>query len=93
MAKFETIIKNGKIVTAGSGFFADVGIRDGKIVCLAKRLDDGEKIIDAAGKLVMPGWIVIVTHLDTPLNGSYTLDDWYQGTTSAACGGVTCVMD
>lgn len=93
MAKFETIIKNGKIVTAGSGFFADVGIRDGKIVCLAKRLEDGEKIIDASGKLVMPGGIDIHTHLDTPLNGSYTLDDWYQGTISAACGGVTCVVD
>lgn len=90
---FDTIIKNGKVVTPDAEFFADVGIRDGKIVCIAQNLEGADKIIDASGKLVMPGGIDIHTHLDTPLNGSVTLDDWYWGTVSAACGGVTCVVD
>ena len=91
--QFDTIIQNGEVVTADGTFRTDVGIRDGKVVCMAKHLEGAKQIIDAAGKLVMPGGIDIHTHLDTPLNGSYTLDDWYQGTVSAACGGVTCVVD
>ena len=93
MAKFDTIIKNGKIVTPAAEFAADLGIKDGKIVAIAEGLEDGKKVIDATGKLVMPGGVDIHTHLDTPLNGSVTLDDWYYGTVSAACGGVTCVVD
>lgn len=91
--QFDTIIQNGEVVTADGTFRADVAIRDGKVVCMAEHLEGAEHIIDATGKLVMPGGIDIHTHLDTPLNGSYTLDDWYQGTVSAACGGVTCVVD
>ena len=91
--QFDTIIRNGEVVTADGTFRTDVGIRDGKVVCMAEHLEGAKQVIDASGKLVMPGGIDIHTHLDTPLNGSYTLDDWYQGTVSAACGGVTCVVD
>lgn len=93
MGTYNTIIKNGTIVTAEGEYQADIGIQDEKIVCIAEGLTGADKIIDATGKLVMPGGIDIHTHLDTPLNGSHTLDDWYQGTVSAACGGVTCVVD
>ena len=37
--------------------------------------------------------IDIHTHIDAPLHGSKTLDDWYEGTVSAAFGGVTSVVD
>jgi dihydropyrimidinase len=93
MSKFDLIIKGGKIVTCSEEYFADIGIKDGKIACIADELCDAAEIYIAHDKLVMPGGIDIHTHIDTPLNGSRTLDDWYQGTVSAACGGVTCVVD
>lgn len=95
MQQFDTIISNGIVVTADSEFMGDIGIKDGIVQCIAQRLDvaTATHVIDASQKYVMPGGIDIHTHLDTPLNGSYTLDDWYDGTVSAACGGVTCVVD
>ena len=35
----------------------------------------------------------IHTHIDAPMHGSRTADDWHSGTVSAACGGVTTVID
>ena len=93
MDKFDLVIKNGKVFTSGDEYSADIGIRDGKIAAIAETLENGEKIIDAAGKWIFPGAIDIHTHLDAPLHGSHTLDDWYQGTYTAAFGGVTCVID
>ena len=93
MATFDLIVKGGKAINADSVFFADIGVKDGKIACIGAELQDAETVYDAKGKLVIPGGIDIHTHIDAPINGSHTLDDWYQGTVSAACGGVTCVVD
>ncbi|MEA4911096.1 MAG: dihydropyrimidinase [Oscillospiraceae bacterium] len=93
MAQYDLVIQNGTVVNPAGTFRADIGVRAGKVVCIADRLTDAVRCYDAQGKLVMPGGIDIHTHIDTPLNGSHTLDDWYQGTVSAACGGVTCVVD
>ena len=93
MKKYDLIIKGGEVFTAGDSFVADIGVKDGKVAAIACGLEDGEQIIDATGKWVFPGAIDIHTHLDAPLHGSHTLDDWYQGTYTAAFGGVTCVVD
>ena len=93
MKEYDVIIKGGEVFTAGDRFVADIGIKDGKVAAIACGLENGEKIIDAAGKWVFPGAIDIHTHLDAPLHGSHTPDDWYQGTYTAAFGGVTCVVD
>ncbi len=93
MANYDLIIKGGTVITESDSYTADVAVKDGKVVCIGESLDGADNIYDAAGKMVMPGGIDIHTHLDTPLNGSHTLDDWYEGTVSAACGGVTCVVD
>lgn len=93
MMKFDLIVKNGKVITSTDEYDADIGIKNGKIMCISAGLDNADEIINAAGKLVMPGGIDIHTHIDAPLHGTHTLDDWYQGTVSAAFGGVTCVVD
>ena len=93
MAMYDLVIKGGTVVNSDGSFRADIGVKDGKIACIAGELSDAAQIYDAAGKLVIPGGIDIHTHIDAPINGSHTLDDWYQGTVSAACGGVTCVVD
>jgi dihydropyrimidinase len=45
------------------------------------------------GCLVLPGSIDVHTHIQEPFMGTTTSDDWYQGTSAAAAGGVTTVVD
>src|SRR3989337_429656 len=54
---------------------------------------EGAEILDAAGKLVMPGGVDPHTHFDLPMFGTVSSDDHYTGHKAAAFGGTTTVMD
>ncbi len=86
------VIKNGKIATASEIFEADIGIEDGKIVAIARDLK-GEEVIDAGGKIVMPGMIDGHTHMAMPFMGTFSSDDFETGTKAAAFGGVTTIIN
>ncbi|RME84337.1 MAG: dihydropyrimidinase [Caldilineae bacterium] len=89
-----TIIKNGTIVTASDTVQADVLI-DGEQVALIGRdlqADDAE-VIDATGKLLLPGGIDVHTHLDLPFGGTIASDDFLTGHRAAAFGATTCHID
>lgn len=93
MAEFDLIIRGGTVVTASDTTQCDVGIRNGKVVALADSLDDGAKIIDASGKLVLPGGIDSHCHIDQPgSHGVESADDFESGSISAACGGTTTII-
>jgi hypothetical protein len=66
MTRFETVIRGGTVVTASDTFEADVGISEGKIQAIGRNLPDGEKTIDAKGRLVLPGGVDGHCHLDQP---------------------------
>jgi len=53
---FDTIITNGRIVTAADTYASDLAISDGKITAIGQSLprDNATKIIDAAGKYILP---------------------------------------
>ena len=76
--RFDTVIKNGTVVTANDTFASDVGITDGRITAIAQSLpiENAGKVIDAAGLLVMPGGIDVHTHLDMPFGGTTSADDF-----------------
>jgi dihydropyrimidinase len=92
---FDTIIKNGTVVTATDTYVADVAISNGKISALGSNLGEqnSAKIIDASGKLVLPGGIDVHTHLDMPFGGTTSADDFETGTRAAAFGGTTTLID
>ena len=90
----DLLIKNGTIVTAKESYKADVAVNDGKIVAIGSNLDfDADKVVDAGGKLVLPGAIDVHTHLAMPFGGTVSADSYLAGTRAAACGGVTTVFD
>jgi len=89
-----TLIKNGTLITATETFDADILIEGEKISLIGKELHHpSANIIDAAGKLIMPGGIDPHVHLDLPMFGTVSSDDHYTGHKAAAFGGTTTVMD
>ena len=93
MARYELVLRNGTLATAGEVVKADVGVRGGRIVALGEELGAGDVEIDAAGKVVTPGGVDSHCHLDQPMSdGSVMADDFESGTVSAAFGGTTTVI-
>jgi len=92
---FDSIITNGRIVTATDTYTADVAISSGKIATIGENLsrENAKHIIDAAGKYVFPGGIDVHTHLDMPFGGTTSSDDFETGTRAAAFGGTTTLID
>ncbi|HXW18228.1 MAG TPA: dihydropyrimidinase, partial [Candidatus Acidoferrales bacterium] len=93
--RFDTVIRNGTVVTASDTFRSDVGIAGDKIVAIAQELipDNAARVIDASGRYVMPGGIDVHTHLDMPFGGTTSADDFESGTIAAAFGGTTTLID
>ena len=93
--RFDTVIRNGTIVTATDTYVSDVGIVDGKISVIGLDLpvSAAGKLIEARGMLVMPGGIDVHTHLDMPFGGTMSADDFESGTIAAAYGGTTTLID
>jgi len=92
---FDTIIANGRVVTATDTYAGDVAISGGKIVAIGQNLprENASRVIDAAGKYVLPGGIDVHTHLDMPFGGTTSSDDFETGTRAAAFGGTTTLID
>jgi dihydropyrimidinase len=89
-----TLIKNGTIVTATDRYAGDVLVEDETITVIGTTLDlPADRVIDAAGKYVLPGGIDVHTHLDMPFGGTTSADDFESGTRAAAFGGTTTVVD
>jgi dihydropyrimidinase len=88
------LIRGGRIVTAADDYVADLYVEDETITLIGASLDvQADKVIDAAGKYVLPGCVDPHTHLDMPFGGTVTIDDVASGQTSAAFGGTTCHVD
>ncbi len=89
------LIRGGEVVTASERFAADVRCEGGKIVALGEKLAPatGDETIDAAGKLVMPGFIDPHVHMELPFMGTVSADDFESGTASGLAGGVTSIID
>lgn len=87
------LIKNGHVVDPANAIdeIRDVLIDGGKIVKAGKNNGTGaDKIIDATGKIVMPGFVDMHVHLREP--GREDKETIASGTAAAVAGGVTSVL-
>ena len=89
-----TLIRNGTIVTAVDTYRGDVLVEGETIATIGTTLAiEADRVIDAAGKYVLPGGIDVHTHLDMPFGGTTSADDFESGTIAAAFGGTTSIVD
>ncbi len=91
---YDLIVKGGTIVTAQDVFEGDVAIKGETIAAVGKDLPaEGAQVVDARGRIVMPGGIDVHVHCQLPFCGTVSSDDFETGTRAAACGGVTTIID
>jgi len=90
MADFDIIIQGGTIVdgTRTPRYVSDIGIKDGKIAQIGGlKGKTAERSLDAAGRIVAPGFVDLHTHYDAQIfwDPYCTLSGWH-GVTSVALG-------
>lgn len=89
------IIKSGRLIDPKSNRdeVLDIKIKNGKIFEIGKNLessDSEEEIIDAKGKIVVPGFIDVHVHFRDP--GQTQKEDLETGSKAAIAGGFTSVI-
>lgn len=88
----KTLIKGGRVIDPANNIdkIADVLVEDGKIAAVGEELAaDGAEVVEAAGKVVCPGFIDMHVHLREP--GQEAKEDFASGSRAAAAGGITRV--
>jgi dihydropyrimidinase len=91
----DLVIKNATIVDESGITAGSLGVKGGKIAAVAARGVplEAARVIDARGKLVLPGAIDAHVHLELAVGRLVSADDFASGTRAAAFGGVTTVID
>lgn len=88
----DIVIKNGLMVLPSGITQGSLVIDDGKIIGILKSGEPkADRVIDATGKVVLPGMVDMHVHLRDP--GFPEREDFESGTRAAAAGGVTTVID
>ena len=90
-----TLIQNGTLVLPDGLKRADLRVDGDKIVEIGPGLPVGDsRVLDAAGKLVFPGFIDTHTHFEMNKGlPNETADNWATGTRAALAGGTTTILD
>jgi dihydropyrimidinase len=89
------LIKNGEIVTADARYRADIVCEGETITRIGAALTApaGAEVIDAAGKLVFPGFIDPHVHIYLPFMGTYAKDTYDTASRAALVGGTTTLIE
>ncbi|HLH17050.1 MAG TPA: dihydropyrimidinase [Bryobacteraceae bacterium] len=89
------LIRNGTIVTADSRYRADIYAEGDTITRIGADLDapPGAEVVDAAGKLVFPGFIDPHVHVYLPFMSTFAKDTHQTASVAALAGGTTTFIE
>jgi dihydropyrimidinase len=89
------VIRGGTVVTAEGEQRADVLVVGETVAAVGPKVDvpAGAQTIDATGAYVLPGGIDPHTHMELPFMGTVASEDFFSGTSAAAAGGTTMIID
>jgi dihydropyrimidinase len=96
------LIAGGTVVGPTGAVRADVLVDGERVAALvdpgstalgADLASSAERVIDAAGKYVIPGGVDCHTHMELPFGGTFASDTFETGTRAAAWGGTTTIID
>jgi N-acyl-D-aspartate/D-glutamate deacylase len=61
---YDLVVSNGRVIDPETGFFevANVGIRGGEIATISMEPLEGERVVDATGHVVAPGFVDLHEH-------------------------------
>ncbi|SFK81680.1 dihydropyrimidinase/allantoinase [Streptosporangium canum] len=90
MTRYDLLVKNGTLVLPYHGEIrADLAVSGGRIAALGEDLDGAEEVIDATGKVVLPG--AVDAHFHLGIYRDMALDA-FEETRSSLVGGATTVL-
>ena len=89
------LIKNGEIVTAAERWTADIYCEGETITRIGRGLTApaGAEVVDAAGKLIFPGFIDPHVHIHLPFMGAFAKDTYETASKAALIGGTTTLIE
>lgn len=92
---FDLVLRNCRVADPFGTLECEIGVEGGKIAVIAKSIEArAERVIDASGKVVVPGAIDGHVHFEMQYGGGMaTADDFDSGSSAASCGGVTTFID
>ena len=91
--EFDLAVVGGTVVLESGATRTNIGVSGEVIAAIGPQPMRARRVIDASGKLVLPGGIDSHCHLDQqPWEGKTTADDFRTGTLAALCGGNTTVI-
>jgi len=91
MEKYNLVIKSDKVFVDGRLMDCNVGVKNGIITTISKEDLKAEKVIDAKGKMVLPGTVDPHVHIRAP--GHDERETFESGSKDAALGGVTTIIE
>lgn len=97
MAEYDLVVRGGEVATGAGTTRCDIGVRGGRIVALAERIDGPGPSVSAEGLLVLPGGVDSHCHIEEPSppsleEGGVNEESFESGSRAAFAGGTTSVV-
>ena len=91
---YDILIKDGLVVLPHEVRRRDIAITNEKIAEIGHFPDNNAAlVINALGKIVLPGGVDVHTHMDLHIGYTRAVDNFYTGSLAALCGGTTTIID